>query len=239
MSALTYTGNWSFSSLTNYEACAYRFKLAKIDRLPEPPRKENDPLERGNREHDLFYRYVTGKVDSLSASTARGLTGFLPLFDHLRDLMQADKGEAEDDWIFDENWDVSDRGNAWLWSKLDFFAKDIDANYGVVIDYKTGKSAYKAASHVDQMTLYAGITALRYDWIERMDVELWYVDEEITRTMTFTREEALRYIGRFQQRADRIYNDRLFRANPNVQTCRWCPYRPHAKGGTGACPVGV
>jgi len=239
LTAITYTGNWSFSSLTNYEACAYRFKLAKIDRLPEPPRPPDNPLERGNREHDLFFRYVTGEADSLRASTARAIGEFHGLFDHLRELMVAGKGEAEDDWIFDHDWGTSDRSNAWLWSKLDYFAKDVDANYGVVIDYKTGKSKYKAASHVDQMTLYAGITALRHEWIERMDVELWYVDEGITRQMTFSREEALRYIGRFQQRADRIYEDRMFRANPNVETCRWCPYRPHVKGGTGACPVGV
>lgn len=234
-----YAGNWSFSSLTDYEACAYRFKLKKIDRLPEPPLPPDNPLERGTREHDLLYKYVMGEVNSLRGSTARGLEPFKDVIDHSRDLMAAGKAEAEEDWIFDDGWGVSDRSNAWLWAKLDYFAFSRDEGYAVVVDYKTGKSKYKAASHIDQMTLYAATAAVRHDWLERMDVELWYIDEGITRQMTFSREEALRYVGRFQQRADRIYNDKLFRANPNVETCRWCPYRPHAKGGTGACPVGV
>ena len=43
-------------------------------------------------------------------------------------------------------------------------------------------------------------------------------------------------VGRFDARAQRIYNDRFFKSNANKVTCRYCPFSPR---GTGACPVGV
>ena len=85
------------------------------------------------------------------------------------------------------------------------------------------------------MQLYAGLSALQYDWADVFTSELWYVDEGHVKAFSCTREQALMYIGRFDARAQKIYADRLFRPNPNMHNCRWCPY---SKGsGTGACPV--
>ena len=107
----------------------------------------------------------------------------------------------------------------------------------VVVDYKTGKSAYKALSHLKQMQLYAAVAALRQPWADMIVVELWYVDEGHIVSRVFTRDQALMFVGRFQQEAERIYADRWFKPNPSKETCRYCPFG--AKNGTGACPVSV
>lgn len=230
----SFVGNWSFSSLMSYETCPMRFRLAKIDRLPEPPRPPDNPLERGNRVHKRLEKFIngTGPIDT----EARAIKKFEAPLKHLRDLYAEGKATAEDDWFFDYDWGVCDRDAVWLWSKLDFNVMDVENNTSIIGDYKTGGSIYKAVEHAQQMQLYAAATALRQEWAHRIIVELWYVDEGHIKRQEYTHEEALRYVGRFQQRADRIYADKTFRPNPTKQTCKWCPYSPR---GTGACPVGV
>lgn len=227
--------NWSFSSLMLYEQCPFRFKLAKIDRLPEPPKDENSPLERGNRIHKHLEEHVKhGK--ELTGIEAREIEVFAPILEHAQGLYQAGCVSVEEDWLFDIDWGVCDRSNVWLWSKLDMNVQHQERGISVPIDYKSGKSNYKAIEHLQQMQLYAAETALRQLWAETIIVELWYVDEGHIKSVTYTREQALRYVSAFQKRADRIYADKHFRPNPNKITCKWCPYSPR---GTGACPVGV
>lgn len=230
-----YTSNWSYSTLTQYESCPLRVKLKKIDKLPELPLPPNNPMERGNREHSLYEFYIKGEISSLLASEARSIKEFLPLFEHARDLYADGLAFAEGDWWFDRDWMVCDRDSVWLWAKLDLLVLDYDAKLAVAIDFKTGRSQYKIIDHVGQTQLYAAATVLKYPWVERVDTELWYVDEGHIKTVEYTSEEALKAVGRFDKRAQRIYDDRHFRPNPNISTCRYCPYNRSL--GTGACPV--
>lgn len=102
--------------------------------------------------------------------------------------------------------------------------------------HNSGKSKYKAVDHIQQTQLYVAVSALKYEWADRHVAEVWYVDEGWIRSQSYTREEALRFVGRFQSRVDRIYRDKFFKPNPSVITCKWCPFSPR---GTGSCPVGV
>lgn len=234
---LEYAGNWSFSSLMVYEACAYRFKLAKIDRLPELPRPADNPMERGNRIHDHLERFVDGREISLELIEARAIKMFEPALVHLRELYSLNMAHTEDDWIFDRDWNdtTKDDKTKYLWAKLDFGVKNKVEAEVIVGDYKSGKSGYKTIEHTQQLQLYAAIAALKYDWVETIKCELWYVDEGHVKAFETTREAALRFVGRFDARAQRIYQDRLFKPNPNKETCRYCPY---SRGkGTGACAV--
>lgn len=226
--------NWSFSKLMMYEGCPQRYKLRYIDKLPEPPPEPNNPLARGNRVHEKLEKYVkgTGPLDG----EAKELQKFLPALNHLQVLHECGQAMTEDNWFYNDNWEVCERDTVWLWSKLDFLVLDEDQQRAIIGDYKTGKSNYKMIEHVQQMQLYAAVTALRYEWIETVTPELWYVDEGWVRSTTYTREEALQYVGRFDRRVEFLYKDKLFKANPNPTNCRYCPYSPR---GTGACPVGV
>ena len=228
--------NWSFSKLMMYEGCALRFKLKYIDKLPEPPQPENSPLERGSRIHDHLEKFVKSEAKDLKGIEAKAITAFEPALDHLRLLYSDGMAIAEDDWWFNENWDPCQRKDVWLWSKLDFNVHAEDSALTIVGDYKSGKSGYKTVEHVQQLQLYAAVAALRQDWAETIVAELWYVDEGWVRSNTYTREQALRFVGRFEERVQKMYGDRFFRPNANKITCKWCPYSPR---GTGACPIGV
>lgn len=227
--------NWSYSSLAVYEQCPMRFKLAKIDRLPEPPRPPDNPLERGNRVHNHLERFVKGEVSS-AACEAKRIEDFKPALERSRALYAVGAASVEENWWFDKDWSVCGRNDVWLWSKLDLNVMDEANAHSIIVDYKTGRSAYKAVDHIQQMQLYAAATAVRQEWANTITVELWYVDEGHVKPQTFTREQALMYVGRFDLRAKRIYADQFFRPNPNRESCRYCPYSPR---GTGACPVGV
>ena len=227
--------NWSFSSLMDYESCPLRFKFKKIDRAPQLPLLPGNPMERGNRVHNRLELFVQdkGPIDT----EAKRIDDFAELLEHLRVLHKAKLITTEQDWLYDRDWEECSRETVWLWLKLDFCVVDADNKLVVVGDYKTGKSQYKQIEHVQQLQLYAAVAALRFPWAETIHAELWYLDEGSIRAFEFTQEEALRFIARFDTRAQRIFNDRIYRPNPNKQTCLYCPFGP--KNGTGLCPVGV
>lgn len=227
--------NWSISKLFMYEQCPLRFKLKYIDKCKELPPEANSPLERGNRIHKKLEDFVTGKVGSLQGIEAKGIGAFDEALAHLRVLYECGQATVEQDWFFDQDWNECSREKVDLWVKLDFGVKDEENARVITADYKSGKSKYKAVDHIQQTQLYAAVSAVKYPWADVHVTEVWYVDEGWIRSLTYTREEALRFIGRFQARSDKIYNDKLFRANANAVTCKWCPFRRN--GGTGACPV--
>lgn len=249
--SLQYTGNWSFSWLMKYEACPMHFRLAKLDKIAPPELPPDNPLERGNRIHKHLEQYVKGEVDTLEGIEAKRITPLAGIYTHARDLYACGMATAEQDWLFDADWDETckpwerseldgvDVGSGkpiWLWAKLDLNVTDESQSLVVPVDYKSGKSGYKTVEHIQQLQLYAAISALKFPWADYINPELHYVDEGWVRQSKYTREQALAFVGRFQRRADRIYADRLFKPNPNKQTCKYCPYSPR---GNGACPVGV
>lgn len=229
--------NWSFSKLMQYEQCPLRVKFKVIDRIPEPPRDDKSPLERGNREHGRYEKYIKGDYNALEGAEAKQFDQFRPLLDKLFDLYAAGKATAEDDWTLNADWDWCDKSDYWLWSKLDFCVMDEDNAIVIVGDFKTGKSQFKAIEHVQQTQLYAALAALKFEWADTLITELWYVDEGHVKAFEYGRDQALAFVGRFQSRVDRMMADRTFRPSPNAMTCRWCPYGP--KAGNGHCPVGV
>lgn len=234
-----FNGNWSFSKLMMYENCAMRFKLKYIDQLPEPPQPKDSPLERGSRIHDRIDQYINGVTHTYAEPEAKKIDVFVPIIEHLRTLREAGMATAEQDIFFNADWELCDRSSVWLWLKKDFNVYDYYSKDGprtITGDWKSGNSAYKTVEHIQQLQLYVACDALEFpDAVEHV-AELHYVDEGWIRSATYTHEEALKFVGKFQARADRIYNDRFFRPNANKVTCKWCPYSPR---GTGACPVGV
>lgn len=231
MSVLPSNFNWSFSKLMMFEQCALRFKFKYVDRVPEPPPKPDNPMERGNREHKRLEDYTLSRTSTLTGCEGKATDEFKGVLDEIRSLISVGQGTAEQDWFFDSDWKPTTRENVWLWLKLDAFVHDDTS--AVAVDYKTGKSVYKAVEHAQQLQLYAACLALKYPDIHHITTELWYLDEGHVKTNRFSSEEAVRLVNRFDQRADAMYSARYFRANSSKQTCRWCPY---GANGNGHCP---
>ena len=90
--------------------------------------------------------------------------------------------------------------------------------------------------HMEQCQLYQLAAFLRYPELEEVTIELWYLDQDDLTTRTFTRKQGLRYLKFFHDRGEKMTTETEFAPNPNMYSCRWCPYGPK---GTGHCEVGI
>ena len=228
---------WSYSRLSTFEQCKLRAKLAYIDRIPEPPRplppgKLEHANDRGTRIHEAGERFVQGGVELLPE-----LRTFSDEFHRLRELYAQGKVSLEGEWAVDKDWNpVAWRSStAWARIKLDAFVR-MSKTHAVVIDYKTGKKFGNEIKHAEQCQLYQLAAFLRYPELEAIDVELWYTDQNDLTHMRYTREQGLRFFQNFNRRGHAITDAEEFPANPNMFSCRWCPYGPR---GTGHCEKGV
>lgn len=228
---------WSYSRLGIFEQCKLRAKLAYIDRIPEPPRplppgKTEHANDRGTRIHDAAERYVNSDVELIPE-----LEDFRPEFQRLKELYKQGKVALEGEWAVDENWEPTAwrSSDAWARIKLDAFVK-LSKTHGVVIDYKTGRRFGNEVKHAEQCQLYQLAAFLRYPELDIIDVELWYTDQNEISHMRYTRAQGLRFFNNFNMRGLAITSAEDFPANPNIFSCKWCPYGPR---GTGHCDKGV
>lgn len=228
---------WSYSRLTVFEQCKLRAKLQYIDRIPEPPRplppgKTEHANDRGTRVHEAAELYVKGGVELLPE-----LKHFEDEFIQLREMYAKGQVSLEGEWALDSQWLPVGWNDprAWVRLKLDAMVRLSDT-HAVVIDYKTGRLKGNEVKHMEQGQLYQLSTFLRYPSIEKVDVEFWYTDlDEMTR-VSYTKAQGMRFLKSFENRGMAITNETEFNPNPNMFSCKWCPYGPK---GTGHCTVGV
>lgn len=219
--------NWSYTKLIDFEQCPYRVKLKHIDRLPEA---KAPAAERGTQIHQYAEDYVCGKLKKLPGELAK----FSNEFEVLRSEYKQGHVSLEGEWGFDKNWMPTDYKTAWLRVKGDTVV--VRPDLALVVDYKTGQSYGKEVTHGEQVQLYSIATFIRNPDLEKITVELWYLDKDELRSTTYTRAQALRYVQTFAKRAERMLSEKIFPANPNLYTCKWCSFGPQ-KG--GQCEHGV
>lgn len=228
---------WSYSRLVDFESCKLKAKLKYIDRIPEPARplpqgKTEHANDRGTRIHDSAERFVRGGVELIPE-----LKHFMGEFNALRDLYVHGRVSLEGEWAVNQDWEPVAWGSsdAWARIKLDAFIR-LNETHGVVIDYKSGRKQGNEVKHAEQTQLYQLAAFLKYPELEIIDVELWYTDiDEITH-MRYTKSQGMRFFKNFNERGLAMTSAIDFPANPNMFSCRYCPYGPK---GTGDCPRGV
>lgn len=228
--------HWSFSMLMTYEECPLRAKYQYVEHQPQLPLAADSPMMRGQREHQRLENFVRGDAGALDKAECRCTAEFKPILEHARDLFANQQATVEVDWFFDDAWQPCSKDARNSWSKIDLSVLAPEQGFVVSVDYKSGRSNYNTVKHVQQNQLYAAHTACMYEWADSIHTELWYLDEGSVRTAVYSREAALKYVGRFQQRADRMLNEQYWRPHPSIVNCKYCPFGPR---GTGICPVGV
>lgn len=226
---------WSFSRVQDFEQCKHRAKLKYLDKIPEPerplpPGKTEHANDRGTRIHDAAERYVRGGIELIPE-----LQKFKTEFEKLKALFAAGKVSLEGEWAMDRGWNpvAWKSSDAWLRLKLDAMVM-LSKTEAVVIDYKTGRRFGNEVKHAEQTQLYQLVTFLRYPELETIHTELWYPDVDELATATYTRNQGLRFKRSFEQRGDAMTTCIDFPANPNIFSCKWCPYK-----GTEHCDKGV
>lgn len=214
--------SWSISRLQVFEQCPYRAKLAWLDKVPDnTPRPAAD---RGTQIHTEAEEYVNGKG------------GFTHNLKHFKDDFAAlkqhyDKGRVicEEEWAFDSDWRIAEWRKGWLRLKCDAVCH-LDDNHLVVIDYKSGKRFGNELKHAVQLQLYALCALIRYPEVERVTCELWYVDHNELASFTMKRSQLAKYLKYFDAKGQKFTSETVFKPNPNVISCQWCPYHPSKQG---------
>lgn len=228
---------WSPSKAKTFAECKFRFQLQYGQRIPEPerelkPGQTEFANDRGTRIHQAAEDYVRGKIPF-----PLELSKFKAEFESLKTLFNRGMAQFEGEWAHDVEWGVVDwkSKSAWLRLKIDALVH-LSQFEAVVIDYKTGKRYGNEMSHAEQTQDYAVVTFLRYPHLEFIHTELWYLDvDELVRT-TYTRSQCLRFKPAMERRGKAITECRDFPPNPNVFSCRFCPY---GSWGTAHCTKGV
>lgn len=201
--------SWSFSSLQVYENCPYQWHLKYIKKIPEP---KAPAMERGSQIHEAIEHYLTGQREDLIETKFDDAIKFLKTVENLG---------VEEEWGYNEHWDIAPWKEAWLRMKLDaFYDKD---EVVTIIDFKTGKSAYNQIKHTQQGQLYAIGTAKWFPNATTFDVKFWYLDEGKALTFKIPRQKIPFLKDGFNKRAQRIGTSQA--PTPSKAKCKWCPYK--------------
>lgn len=231
---------WSHSRIVIFEQCKRRAELAFIQRIPEPdrplkPGQTEHANDRGTRLHEAAEKYVKGGVELVTE-----LEKFAPEFVRLKELHAQGKASLEGEWAYDKNWQSVAWMSSDVWCRIKCdTVVFVSGDHAIVIDYKSGKRFGNEVKHNEQMQLYQLGTFLRYPKIKKVTVELWYLDLDEIHSMEYRRDQGLRYADSFARRGTAMTTCEDFVPNPNAYSCRWCPYKPTERGGTGHCSVGV
>ena len=228
----------SYSRLSIFETCPLRAKLAFVDRIPEPDRpppegKTEHANDRGTRLHTLAENFVkSGNAFPPELKT------FEPELRSAHRLFKKGTVTLEGEWGFTVNWKPADWKKAVIRVKVDLNFH-LSPKKALVVDLKSGKRFGNEYKHTEQTQFYAVANFFRYPKLIETQTELWYSDVNDIWWGSYSREHGMRLAAKFQRRIDYMLNTTNFRARPSIQTCKYCPYKPTDKGGTGHCPEGV
>ena len=228
--------SWSHSRINDFEKCKFLAWLKHDQKIPEPERplpegKIEHANDRGSRIHDHAENFVNGTV----AQQITEMRKFSVEFDHLRHLHTLGMVSLEGEWGMDEDWNPTNWRTAWHRSKIDALVQPSKTE-AIVIDYKSGKRFGNEVKHAEQTQLYALNAVLRIPTLESVTTELWYLDVDDLISVTFSREQILRFRAAWDRRGHKLTSCVDFPPNPSVYTCKWCQYGPW---NGGQCQVGV
>ena len=214
---------WSYSALKVFEECAYRSFISRVKKVKEP---SSAAADRGTTIHEEAEFYING-----TGEFTDNLKKFQSEFEDLRALYIDAKVELESDWGFTIDWKPTGWTvpDTWARVKLDAFVHE-DDNSARAIDFKTGKKFGNELNHSQQMLLYAIASFLRYEDLEFVTAELWYLDLGDSTIRTYTRDEAMEFFPGYHNRAIRMTTATKFPPNPSKQNCKWCSYKETPEG---------
>lgn len=240
--------SWSFSRLNAWEVCPLAAKLSLIDKVPQPPRLPDHPMERGDRIHKLAEAYVKG--DAPARPFPPELERFKEEFSRLRKLRRKDSElvVVEETWAFRKDWTVTrwdDWSGCWLRVKLDLC--EFDGETVRPIDVKTGKFSpqWNLPDYLRQVELYALAALIVYADVGpelRVSPRLMYTDAgvvypEAGESQVYTPADLPGLKKKWERAAKPMLADRTFKPKPH-RFCSSCHFRKDNKEqGGGQCPV--
>ncbi len=222
----------SYSKLIDFESCRFKAYLKHAARIPDP--KPSPSADRGTDIHNRTELWLRGQGEAPLEAKKH----FSDELESLKNHFNAGRVSLEGEWAFNHDWEPAPWKTGWFRLKADAVCH-ITKDHAVVIDYKTGKRFGNEIKHGEQLQLYSLAVLIREPKVQKVTSELWYFDQNELATYEVTREQGLRCLRGFDNRARKMTEATTFPPNPNQYSCKWCPYKPEHLGGTGHCEVGV
>jgi RecB family exonuclease len=197
--------HWTISRYHAFVKCPYRYYLQYVEKRPTGP--PGEALERGIRIHSQLEAFFNG------GDLPRTASAFAEVYEGLR----ARKPIAEQAWRFNERWrPVKDGG--WLVMKTDLHLRT--KSEALIVDFKTGK-VYD--TNVEQMEVYACGAFAKWPKLERVVVELHYIDQKEIKEGEYDREKGKALRVKWDELGRNLLAATEFPARPGY-LCNWCPY---------------
>ncbi len=96
--------------------------------------------------------------------------------------------------------------------------------------HNTGKRFGNEIKHARQLQLYAVCALILYPELERVTCELWYLDQNELADFTMKRSQLKKYLKIFDKAGIEFTTESEFKPNPNIYSCKYCPYHPSKQG---------
>jgi RecB family exonuclease len=237
---------WSYSRFGTYSQCPRKAKYSIIDKMREP---DHPAMINGSRVHAIAGVVIARELPKPDRDNAafmpelkavlasRKIPSVLETFTEEFKYLQKVKAMVEQEWAFNEDWEVTDwfSSRAWLRIKVDCCwletTKDKNKTNRTVVhirDHKTGKFS---EDHALQRSLYALGGLLMFPDAAEVVAAHWYLDagREEKESWQANQLEALKTYWLKKTKA--MLSDTTFAPTPSDK-CRYCHFR---KSNGGPC----
>lgn len=218
--------SWSFKKYKMYQQCPMAVKLKYIEKAPEPEPTEKDDAARlrGIQMHNEMEACIKGEGP---------IPHYARDFDEVISALVERGAKAEEDMFLNSQWQrhPSWEGH-WLQVKQDVLL--VNEDMVLTGDWKSGKRYGNEYWHFKQMQLYSVAAWRLFPGYPEYVAELYYLDKKDIWTVSFNEQQLEKALHDFDVEVDKMFNDKMFRPRPNIDTCRFCPFN---NKGSGACPV--
>ena len=214
----------SYSRLSTFEQCPYKFKSQYIDK-DYPDDSNNPAFVKGSQIHGQLEDYIVWLNSDQS--------GEQPVLGSIAQNAKAmidDLHKASEGNIFPEKQIAVDQN----WNKCDWFDKPHVVKYRaiidtlvflgpilLIIDWKTGKFRAYEASDTSQLRLTAAILFNLYPKVEKIVTSYMFVEHQRTVKLEFTRDDIGELMAPFDHAHYVVNSEQDFDFKKN-RFCNWC-----------------
>ena len=217
---------WSYSAWALYDLCPLQYKLAKIDKIPQP---QAPAMKRGNDIHVGVAAFISGKAEGLPQEAMQNPV-IVKLIQEIK-AVDPDYKQVEQQWGFTNQWKPTGwfAKDTWFRSVLDAGVMYDDMAYEDC-DWKSGRRHGKSNS--DQMETQALSVMCKYPPVRHVTTRLAYIDEAGDNPFEFAEFPAtdkLKLAQKWAKKVEPMFAAEAFPPKPNDK-CKWCAYS-RSKGG--------
>lgn len=204
---------WSYSSLTSFETCPWRWKLTKLTKEVTEPQYAH--RFSGNTLHQALDKSIVGTAPLPSAYVR-----FAPLIERIRSAgvpVESERKVALTPQFSETTYFGKD-----VWFRTAFDVRVLYPQKTVILDWKEGKRKLDP----DQLKLYAAVEFTLRPSVPKVETGYLWLNHNAVDKQTYTRDQVPEIWSEFSMRVARIEHaikTDTFPKTPSGLCRKWCP----------------